>query len=125
MRTLTDKEQLIVAIAKQIQPIICKKSHESLLKRFSPEGEPTGLIFSQSYKPLIKKQLFGADKYFILVMQCGESVCNGFSGTVTNWCQSVYQFSTEVDFLNFTTYLELSVKLKKNPRLIMENLEFI
>lgn len=117
---LSDKEKLIIATAEQIDTVITKADHERLLAKYSPKGNPTGIPFSQSYKPIIEKHFFSKNKYFLLTMQCGESEFNGYLGTVTNWCQNVLEFKNEVDFYNYLTYLELFVSKKDNPRLSLE-----
>jgi hypothetical protein len=123
MRELTAKEQLIVSAAEQVQFVVCKQSHKDLLQKYAPKGEPSGRIFSKSYKPIIQKSLFSKTKYFLLVMECGEAEHNGYLGHVTEWCQEVYQFARPVDFYNYLTYIELLVKRKNNPRITLEQVQ--
>ena len=118
---LNDKEKLLVAIADNIIMDDCPVSKsDGFFKRFSPEGELTGILLSTTYKPFIEKNFFGENKYYILTFADGVTDFKTTRGT-TEWCTNVALFKNEIDFYNYIDFLKMVIEKKGNTRVIFED----
>jgi hypothetical protein len=122
---LTDKEKLIVAISDLAEMVVCENTQRKFIEKYPPDGLPSGIIYSKSYKPIIKKSLFSKTKYYLLTMHCGETEIDGYLGNVSTWCEYVCQFKDKAGFYNYLDRINLYIERAGHVRDIVEDVSFI
>jgi hypothetical protein len=117
---LTKKEELVVAIAGKVEVLCCPTEEANkIFEEFAPEGDPTGLTLSTTYKTLVKKSLLKDTKYYLLTIIGGTTDLKNTTGT-TEWCDHIIKFKDYANFSNYIDYIKLVVSKKNNPRITFE-----
>jgi hypothetical protein len=124
-KPFSDKENLIIAISELSETIVCENDHLKLIEKYPPKGNPSGIIYNKSYKPVIESRLFFKTKYYILTMHCGETEINGYLGNVSTWCEYVCQFKDKAGFYNYIDLINLSIEKSNHERDVVENVQNI